>query len=464
MPFSPPKERTIAGMRAVEHLLDHLIGTADIVRRWTQPRELQYAALIHSVYGTDVYEQPLFALSRRAELAELAGERAERTRLPVLGDTARRALCRHASWARELPARTEPGAMVRRRADRELDALVLLHMANLAEQKTSGDAWLVRLRKLAELLIDSESIRLPLFVAHLAEFSDADEALLQRSYASGLAELGEPGSAMSQLALGAAVCPVVPEPCIWHAYLAHRAGDGVTARDWARQGRRRLDSLGAAWDKRLTYEQWLELTDALETPDARESPLVSDPRALYDAVSSSAAGSARRRSVDFDVDGQRRFHRYVYWLADAGKSAPLGIYPGLDSKPWYDPAEFPLACYLETHFEQIREEILALDPSRFHRESERIRRSGDWDVLFLYERGRRRDEVCDACPVTTRGIEVTRDDEDRSGAHLCVADARRNAHPRSPRSDQPQAPVSPWDRRAVRRLCHPGWDRDTPVE
>jgi aspartate beta-hydroxylase len=27
-------------------------------------------------------------------------------------------------------------------------------------------------------------------------------------------------------------------------------------------------------------------------------------------------------------------------------------------------------------------------------------------VVFLYERGRRRDEVCDACPVTTHGIET----------------------------------------------------------
>ena len=31
---------------------------------------------------------------------------------------------------------------------------------------------------------------------------------------------------------------------------------------------------------------------------------------------------------------------------------------------------------------------------------------GDWDVAFFYERGRRHEETCLACPVTTRGLEA----------------------------------------------------------
>src|SRR6185312_8324159 len=31
---------------------------------------------------------------------------------------------------------------------------------------------------------------------------------------------------------------------------------------------------------------------------------------------------------------------------------------------------------------------------------------GDWEVVFLYERGRRHDDVCAACPVTVRGIDT----------------------------------------------------------
>ena len=57
---------------------------------------------------------------------------------------------------------------------------------------------------------------------------------------------------------------------------------------------------------------------------------------------------------------------------------------------------------------EIRAEARALGGTRFHRESERIGRTGDWGVAFLYERGRRNDETCAACPVTTRGIETHR--------------------------------------------------------
>jgi aspartate beta-hydroxylase len=103
--------------------------------------------------------------------------------------------------------------------------------------------------------------------------------------------------------------------------------------------------------------------------------------------------------------GTKRFHRYIDAFAHADEF-PLGrLYPGLDSRPWFDPSDFPLVDYLETHYEAIRDEILGLESSSFHRESERIKRSGQWDVAFLYERGRRRDAVCEACPVTTRGIE-----------------------------------------------------------
>ncbi len=59
-------------------LLDHLIGTADIVRRWNLPPALQHAAVIHSVYGTDVYQRRLLPWSRRGALRAVAGEQAER--------------------------------------------------------------------------------------------------------------------------------------------------------------------------------------------------------------------------------------------------------------------------------------------------------------------------------------------------------------------------------------------------
>src|SRR5947209_2494003 len=59
-------------------LLDHLVETYAILQRWNQPVWLQYAGLIHSVYGTDAFGQRLLAPSRRAELSVLVGEQAER--------------------------------------------------------------------------------------------------------------------------------------------------------------------------------------------------------------------------------------------------------------------------------------------------------------------------------------------------------------------------------------------------
>jgi hypothetical protein len=59
-------------------LLDHLLDTYSLLRRWRQPDWLAHAGLIHSVYGTERYRQQLVALSRRSELSDLAGARAER--------------------------------------------------------------------------------------------------------------------------------------------------------------------------------------------------------------------------------------------------------------------------------------------------------------------------------------------------------------------------------------------------
>lgn len=406
-------------------LLDHLVGTYEILRRWNQPAQLQHAALIHSVYGTDVHREQTLALSRRGELRTIAGAEAERLaylfsvtpRGPLLAGT-------HL-WARGLPTRapaSDPDAGDEPPADRaELDALVLLHMANLAEQARAQDGspgrWLVKLGGLADLLVAGDAVMPPVFVAGFATFSESDELLAGRAYREGIAATADPDAMAGHLALAAATCSVVPEPCVWLAHLSLIRGDRSMAQDWARSAQRRLLALGVAWDKRLTFDEWLELTRRLQAaPDlpAADGAII-DPRSLFNVVlggpcDPGAGLDAPPRFTERPVTtadvaaGRQRFHRYVETLADADGTAARGVYPELDSQPWLDPSEFPLVSYLESNSEAIRDEILALEP-RFHRESERIRRAGDWDVVFLYERGRRRDDVCDACPVTTLGIE-----------------------------------------------------------
>lgn len=408
------------GHAGARTLLDHLLGTYSVVRRWGQPAWLQHAALIHSVYGTDVYDRQLLGEARRNDVAAVAGDRAERLAYLFCGTPRRPLLAGTHLWARDLPGGSVADGDAPTRS--ELDALVLLHMANLADQARAVDGspgrWLVRLRDLAELLIDSDTLVPPLFTAHLAAFSEADESRTRRAYTQALGDTGE--SRAGSLALAAAECPVVPEPCVWLGHATWCSGDGASSRSWTAQARKRLSALGTSWDKRLTCEEWLAIIEALERPEDEDTPhgseAMSNPRALFEAMvghavaarssaGSSAIGHPAIAAPD-EAAGRKRFQQYVETLADADGPSSGAIYPDLVSRPWHSPRDFPLVGYLESNFPAIRDEILALTTTRFHRESERISRTGDWNVAFLYERGRRRDEVCAACPMTARGIET----------------------------------------------------------
>lgn len=388
-------------------LLEHLIGTYEIVGRWEQPRWLQHAALAHSIYGTDAYHPQLVPFSHRHDVAAIVGADAERLaylfsvtpRGPLLAGTYR--------WARSVP----PGDCVQTEAPptrAELDGLVLLHMANLADQARAPDGspgtWLVKLGELADLLADSDAVRPPGFFPALVGMSADDERLGRQAYRAGVSRADDPERRTSQLGLAAAVCAVSPEPCAWLAYLAARREDAAAASAWAGQAHTRLRELGTAWDKRLSYAEWSELAGALggaqPAPDG-----VTHPRALLEAV----RGGGRLRSPvarGHASAARARFHRYVERLAEAGTTESLvGVYPDLPSQPWYEPASFAFVRHLEERWAEIRDEIVALGPTRFQPESEAIPRAGDWEVIFLYERGRPHERVLANCPVTARAIE-----------------------------------------------------------
>jgi hypothetical protein len=423
----PIAQRTTAFLRAAgaaahghgrgRCLLDHLTGTYEIAGRWQQPPWLQHAALVHSVYGTEAYRHQLIAVTHRHEVRALVGERAERL-AHLFATTPRRLLFAGTQrWARfAAPEALGGEAAADPPATRdELDALVLLHLANVAEQARAPDgspgSWLAGLRDRAEVLFDSTAVSLPLFVAALAGFTADDETACRRVYREGVAS-SDPAVRADRLAMAAAACPVVGEPCVWLADEAQRRGELSAAREWARAAEQRLLGLGTSWDKRLCFDEWLALARLLGAATREREPVAAtDPGALRDKALRASGGRAPAAhappspALAEPAAATARFQRYMDALADAATPTGRLLYPDLDSRAWYQPSAFALARHLESHSAEIRDEILALDPSRFAAESERIARSGDWDVVFLYERGRRHDEVCAACPVTTRVIE-----------------------------------------------------------
>ena len=56
-------------------LLEHLLGTKEILKKWGAPEYLQDAGLFHSVYGTSVFLYQ--STDDRVKVRELIGEQAE---------------------------------------------------------------------------------------------------------------------------------------------------------------------------------------------------------------------------------------------------------------------------------------------------------------------------------------------------------------------------------------------------
>jgi hypothetical protein len=59
------------------HLLDHLIGTAELLMKWECHGDLVLAGLCHSIYGTAAYRPITVDFSRRDEVKEIIGDYAE---------------------------------------------------------------------------------------------------------------------------------------------------------------------------------------------------------------------------------------------------------------------------------------------------------------------------------------------------------------------------------------------------
>lgn len=383
-------------------LLDHLTGTRDVLRRWNQPEPLQRAALVHRVYGARQDRRRLFTSADRDRVRDAAGPDAER--LSSLFST------------------IAPDEITAQLDAQDADALLLVHMASLAAGAEAPDGspapWLAHAARLAARLATGRSAPAPPLVdPHLVGLTSADEDEARRSYLLGVGECtGTGGDAERRLAQAALLCRVVAEPCVWLAYRALRSADLGAGRWWLEQARQRLEALGTAWDKRLSYDAWhdvIERMDGICRAGRRlDVPVAGGhPRDLVSALAEATDHDDETDHAD-ETDaqgpaesGRARFGRYLDSFATPSPDTRRQYYPGLPGRPFHDRADVGLAGYLEAHFPAIRDEILALDGAAYHPEAEAIERTGNWDVLFFFDRGVRVAENCDACPVLLEGLE-----------------------------------------------------------
>src|SRR5215217_8781655 len=245
-------------------LYDHLKGTRDILRGWSQPLWIETAGLFHSIYSTDVYRRQVLDISERERLQALIGNKAEHLvylfhKLPRQRFFDR--LFKLSSIPTEglvVPVETS-GELIELVLDpSEVFGLVVVHMANEAEQACLADGkpgiWLARVSELGAQARKAEGQVPSVFDKCSAVLSFDDERLLGESYRKGFENISADLSAAdTHFARCSQLCAWVAEPVILRAYLKALNRDVEGARDLSIQATKVLDQWGMAWDKRLSW-------------------------------------------------------------------------------------------------------------------------------------------------------------------------------------------------------------------
>ena len=124
-------------------------------------------------------------------------------------------------------------------------------------------------------------------------------------------------------------------------------------------------------------------------------------RAMAELASTDRAAAARSTASE----GEARFSAYVAGLR--GHTVSGRDYPGLRTRPVYDPTAFAVVAQLEAAFDAIAAECGEWQAARSRPEREAIARTGRWDVVFLHGGARRNAEALDALPTLARIVDTS---------------------------------------------------------
>jgi aspartyl/asparaginyl beta-hydroxylase (cupin superfamily) len=415
-----------------QSLEQHLFNTFNILTAWNQPSRVRYAGLIHGAYFADAGTNPTFGTNERDHVRALVGEKAERLAYLFCGIDRRELLTIGRMFATEptdvvtLPSRLPDEFEHLTRCD--AGDLLALYMAHVAEQSCRLDGyparWLARVSVLGRDARGFAEVTPPVFGDCTKVLTNDEEAQLLRSYERLVVQFGcAEDRLVPRNGQPYADWPFVGEPLVWlglRAIVHGRPEDAATLAEIAAD---RLQRWGTSWDKRLTLHQWLQLCAAMcDTTNADQLAFVA--RASAEAVKT-VAPSPERLYIQLDRAGllpitepiaahnaqaplPARFQSYISGLRTNHKKPRMTTYPGLRSLPWHDAQQFRLARDLEAAADKIAAEFHALAGRGFQDEAENIKRSGQWSVLFLYERGRKNEDICSRCPQTLAVIETNR--------------------------------------------------------
>jgi hypothetical protein len=262
-------------------LLNHLVGTYQILCTWGMPQEICRAGLFHSIYSTQYYNDQLISEKQRDRVALALGPTVERLvflfcklrreeiyNIADLGEYATHAnIPRHDTHEKIKVARSE------------IRALVILECANIAEQSADKDwgpaVWINKIARwcnLGDLAGPFDG-----YAEHLhTPYSDAISLRLYR----WLCECRTPDEGEAFLSELVTLSPLPGE-----IYLLAGLSDLCLERfDSAvsnfSNAHRKLLALGTAWDKRLPLPEWILMEQSLLNLAREKKPT----RNLWDSV------------------------------------------------------------------------------------------------------------------------------------------------------------------------------------
>ena len=412
--------------RADKSLLDHLIGTRNILRAWKQPPYVQAAALFHSVYSTSSFRYALIPVSQRVGLRKLIGTRAEAL-VHLFCFVDRDAFLARAAhpiyWKVSVKVRSDTRLSAHLYASpKQVKELLILLAANCIDQRARSDGGpgrhLAYLTQIAAVLAEvpdafSSLVRHPM--------SEHDEEQLLEAYDGAISTIAvDPEMADELLSRCIRIAPFIQELWIWRAVASFRSKNPKKGVPLAEHALLLGDNVSEAWDTRLTAAEWTRVAELLSVNSAvtfsqLSESLIDGPQSLHELLPSRGQlrNSSLHDSSTLAYDNRpsaydpaaSRLSEYLNLFKNSSTDPLKRVYPGLRRRAWHDVKRFSIAVELEQAFEDIRREISALRSDEFHRESEPIERSGNWDVLFLYERGKRNDDVCKRLPTLSAIID-----------------------------------------------------------